>query len=94
VSDLVASLLEVCFVDDSMAHHLWVLIFPIVWATMAEKKEQQITLAKPIITLLQQPYHERQAHLRPNVILVTHAHTHARTRARARTLTLTDPAAR
>ena len=35
-----------------MASHLWVLVFPIVWAALSENKDQQILLAKPIITLL------------------------------------------
>jgi hypothetical protein len=35
----------------------------------------QNDLARPIITLLQKPYHERQAALRPNVIQVIPAYT-------------------
>ncbi len=53
-----------------MAAHLWVLVFPIVWATLSERKEQQINLAKPIIMLLSKEYHSRQANLRPNVVQV------------------------
>jgi transformation/transcription domain-associated protein len=54
-----------------MACHLWVLVFPIVWATLSEKKEQQIQLAKPIIALLSKEYHLKQAQHRPNVVQVS-----------------------
>ena len=36
------SLREVAHSDAYLAHHLWVLVFPIVWATLSEKKEQQV----------------------------------------------------
>lgn len=68
VSDLMDSLREVAHSEPAMAAHLWVLVFPIVWATLAEKKEQQVTLAKPIINLLSKEWHHRQASNRPNVI--------------------------
>jgi hypothetical protein len=55
-------------VDPCVAHHLWVLVFPIVWATL--QKQQQINLAKPIISLLSKEYHQRQAMARPNVVQV------------------------
>ena len=53
-----------------MAYHLWVLVFPIVWATLAEKKDQQVQLAKPIIQLLSKEHHGKQMHHRPNVVQV------------------------
>lgn len=67
---MVRPLREAAHADNSLAHHLWVLTFPIVWATLAERKEQQIALAKPIIVLLQREYHLRQSHQRPNVVQV------------------------
>lgn len=70
VRDVVRPLREAAHADNSLAHHLWVLTFPIVWATLAERKEQQIALAKPIIVLLQREYHLRQSHQRPNVVQV------------------------
>ena len=60
VADLVASMGEVAHCDASIAAHLWALVFPIVWATLSERKEQQIQLAKPIIGLLSKEYHIRQ----------------------------------
>eukprot|EP00955_Chlamydomonas_euryale_P114625 366292-Chlamydomonas_euryale.AAC.4 len=66
VSDLMMSLREYSAVDPGVAHHLWVLVFPIVWATL--EKPQQIALAKPIINLLSKEYHQRQALVRPNVV--------------------------
>lgn len=70
VRDMVSSVTEVAHGDPHMACHLWVLVFPIVWATLSEKKEQQIQLAKPIIALLSKEYHLKQAQHRPNVVQV------------------------
>ena len=67
---MVSSVTEVAHGDPHMACHLWVLVFPIVWATLSEKKEQQIQLAKPIIALLSKEYHLKQAQHRPNVVQV------------------------
>lgn len=68
VRDLIQSLREYAYVDPLVAYHLWVLMFPIVWATL--EKSQQLTLAKPIITLLYKEYHMRQANARPNIVQV------------------------
>ena len=68
VRDLVRALMEVAQADHAMAADVWVLVFPIVWATLSERKQQQVDLAKPIISLLSREYHMRQAHLRPNVV--------------------------
>lgn len=43
-------------------------MFPIVWATLA--KQQQINLAKPIISMLSKEFHQRQSMMRPNVVQV------------------------
>lgn len=64
------SLREIAHADSQMAYHLWVLVFPIVWATLAEKKDQQVQLAKPIIQLLSKEHHSKQTHHRPNVVQV------------------------
>ncbi len=64
------SLREIAHADSQMAYHLWVLVFPIVWATLAEKKDQQVQLAKPIIQLLSKEHHGKQTHHRPNVVQV------------------------
>ena len=45
------SLREVAHSDAHLAHHLWVLVFPIVWATLSEKKEQQVPLQRLAHTL-------------------------------------------
>lgn len=66
VSNLVRALREVAHADSGVAYHCWVLIFPIVWATL--QKENQVLLAKPMIGLLSKEYHGRQAALRPNVV--------------------------
>ena len=66
VSDLVAPLREVATRNAHVAYYLWVLVFPIVWATL--QREEQMTLAKPMIALLSKEYHQRQAAVRPNVV--------------------------
>lgn len=53
-------------VDAAVSHNLWILIFPIVWGTLL--KQQQVQLAKPIISLLSKEYHLKQAMMRPNVV--------------------------
>ena len=65
---MLAALQEMALVDDSLAHVLWVLLLPIVWATLGEKKDQQVNLARPVIALIGKGYHERQASMRPNVV--------------------------
>ncbi|CAL5373324.1 unnamed protein product [Camellia sinensis] len=66
VADLVIPLRELAHTDANVAHHLWVLVFPIVWVTL--HKEEQVALAKPMITLLSKDYHKRQQASRPNVV--------------------------
>ncbi|MCH82648.1 transformation/transcription domain-associated protein-like, partial [Trifolium medium] len=66
VADLLNPLRELAHTDANVAYHLWVLVFPIVWVTL--HKEEQVTLAKPMITLLSKDYHKRQQASRPNVV--------------------------
>ncbi|KAI4327728.1 hypothetical protein L6164_020154 [Bauhinia variegata] len=66
VSDLLIPLRELAHSDANVAYHLWVLVFPIVWVTL--HKEEQVALAKPMITLLSKDYHKRQQASRPNVV--------------------------
>lgn len=66
VRDLIHPLREYAHVDAQLAYHLWVLVFPIVWATL--DKSNQVSLAKPVITLLSKEYHRHQASSRPNVV--------------------------
>ncbi|KDP46748.1 hypothetical protein JCGZ_06536 [Jatropha curcas] len=66
VADLVIPLRELAHTDANVAYHLWVLVFPIVWVTL--HKDEQVTLAKPMITLLSKDYHKKQQASRPNVV--------------------------
>ncbi|OMO84636.1 hypothetical protein COLO4_21911 [Corchorus olitorius] len=66
VADLVIPLRELAHTDANVAYHLWVLVFPIVWVTLL--KEEQVALAKPMITLLSKDYHKKQQGSRPNVV--------------------------
>lgn len=66
VLDLVLPLRELAHTEANVAYHLWVLVFPIVWVTL--QKEEQIQLAKPMISLLSKDYHKKQQGNRPNVV--------------------------
>ncbi|XP_076887806.1 uncharacterized protein LOC143538050 [Bidens hawaiensis] len=66
VGDLVIPLRELAHTDANVAYHLWVLVFPIVWVTLC--KDEQVKLAKPIISLLSKDYHKKQQGNRPNVV--------------------------
>jgi len=66
VADLMTPLRQVATRNANIAYYLWVLIFPIVWATL--QREEQLQLAKPMIGLLSKESHLRQAAVRPNVI--------------------------
>ena len=50
VSALTRPLRELAHADPQVAYSMWVLVFPIVWATL--DKEKQVQLAKPLISLL------------------------------------------
>ena len=48
---------------------MWVLLFPIAWATLTEVEKKQLARPSgPIVSLLSKDYHIVQAPLRPNVI--------------------------
>ncbi|KAH7432383.1 hypothetical protein KP509_07G020000 [Ceratopteris richardii] len=66
VADLVIPLRELAHTDSNVAYHLWVLVFPIAWATL--QKEEQVALAKPMISLFSKDYHAKQQGKRPNVV--------------------------
>ena len=69
--DILTAISEVMLLDNNLGYHLWVLIFPIVWATLSDNKDNQAQLAKPIISLLSREFHQDQANERPNVIQVS-----------------------
>lgn len=48
VAELVQPLSAMAAEDVMVAHHVWVLLFPIMWS--AADKQQQYDLAKPIIS--------------------------------------------
>lgn len=54
----VSCVIELLQADPNVAHHLWVLLFPIVWSSL--HKDQQTALAKPIIQLLSKEHQTHQ----------------------------------
>ena len=66
VTHLLDPLRALTWREPAFAHHLWVLLFPISWATLA--KEDQLALAKPLIALLSRDCHARQAGARVNCV--------------------------
>ena len=73
VADLVCSLREVAHSDAYLAHHLWVLVFPIVWATLSEKKEQQVPLQHSAHTL---GFQTSSQHIWTHICLFEHCTVH------------------
>lgn len=66
MGDLIIPLRELAHTEANVAYHFWVLVFPIVWVTL--NKDEQVQLAKPLITLLSKDYHKKQQASRPNVV--------------------------
>ncbi|CAO2831293.1 unnamed protein product [Amaranthus hypochondriacus] len=66
VADLLMPLKELAHTDANVAYHLWVLVFPIVWVSL--NKDEQVALAKPMISLLSKDCHKKQQAHRPNVV--------------------------
>lgn len=64
--DFIAPLVEAAHEDANISHTLWILMWPVVWTLL--NKEQQTSLARPIISLLSKEFHNRQQVARPNVI--------------------------
>jgi phosphatidylinositol kinase/protein kinase (PI-3 family) len=69
MQNLVVPLQELAYNDPNLSYHLWVLLFPIVWATLTDVEKKALARPTgPIVSLLSKDYHIVQAPLRPNVI--------------------------
>ncbi|KAF3348327.1 hypothetical protein VD0002_g7895 [Verticillium dahliae] len=66
VRDLVEPLSQLQHIDNTLAHQLWVSVFPIYWSATA--RDERIELERGIVTLLTKDYHSRQIDKRPNVV--------------------------
>jgi len=67
--NLVFPLQELAYNDPHLSYHLWVLLFPIAWATLSDMEKKQLARPTgPIVSLLSKDYHIVQAPMRPNVV--------------------------
>ena len=69
MQNIVVPLQELVCNDPHLSYHLWVLLFPIVWATLTDIEKKALARPTgPIVSLLSKDYHIVQAPQRPNVI--------------------------
>ncbi|KAK2759686.1 histone acetylase complex subunit, partial [Colletotrichum kahawae] len=66
VRDLIEPLSQLQHVDNTLAHQLWISLFPIYWS--ATMKEERTDLERGMVALLTKDYHSRQIDKRPNVV--------------------------
>ncbi|KAF4778731.1 FAT domain-containing protein [Colletotrichum scovillei] len=66
VRDLIEPLVQLQHVDNTLAHQLWIALFPIYWS--ATMKEERTDLERGMVALLTKDYHSRQIDKRPNVV--------------------------
>ena len=66
VGDIMAPVRELIHMNDELAHHLWVAVFPICWSSLV--RGQQTAFTGYIVKLLSKEYHTKQVIMRPNVI--------------------------
>jgi transformation/transcription domain-associated protein len=66
VRDIIEPLIQLQHTDPTLAHQLWVSLFPMYWS--ATVKEERADLERGMIVLLTKDYHSRQIDKRPNVV--------------------------
>lgn len=66
VRDVIEPLSQLQHLDSSMAHELWVALFPLYWS--ATPRDERAELERGMVSLLTKDYHSRQVDKRPNVV--------------------------
>ncbi|KAK6079371.1 histone acetylase complex subunit (FAT domain-containing protein) [Seiridium cupressi] len=66
VRDIIEPIIQLQHVDSTLAHELWVALFPMFWS--ATIKEEKSDLEKGLVALLTKDFHSRQIDKRPNVV--------------------------
>ncbi|KAL2760646.1 hypothetical protein ACRALDRAFT_1073586 [Sodiomyces alcalophilus JCM 7366] len=66
VRDFIEPLTQLQHADTSLAHQLWVTLFPLYWSATA--RDERTDLERGMVTLLTKDYHSRQIDKRPNVV--------------------------
>jgi transformation/transcription domain-associated protein len=64
--DVIEPVSQLQHIDSSLAHELWVALFPMFWA--ATVREEKTDIEKGLVVLLSKDYHSRQMDKRPNVV--------------------------
>ena len=65
-ASIVKPLQHLVQLDDSLAHVIWVQLFPLFWSLLSGRQRHDLT--KVIIPLLSKEFHSKQTEARPNVI--------------------------
>ena len=66
IADIIQPTRNLIHLDPSLAHRLWVAVFPMCWATL--NRAQQANFTGYIVKLLSKEYNSKQIEMRPNVI--------------------------
>ncbi|KAH6689603.1 transcription-associated protein [Plectosphaerella plurivora] len=66
IRDLIEPLCQLQHVDTTLAHQIWIALFPIYWSATA--KDERTDLERGMVALLTKDYHSRQIDKRPNVV--------------------------
>ncbi|WVR08546.1 hypothetical protein IAU60_005601 [Kwoniella sp. DSM 27419] len=66
VGDIIGPTRNLIHVNNDLAHHIWVAIFPMCWASLT--RAQQTAFTPYIVKLLSKEYLRKQVEMRPNVV--------------------------
>ncbi|WWD20697.1 hypothetical protein CI109_105173 [Kwoniella shandongensis] len=66
VGDVVQSARNLIHTDNTLAHRLWVAVFPMCWSSLT--RAQQTAFTPYIVKLLSKEYLRKQVEMRPNVV--------------------------
>ena len=66
VGDLIQPARNLIHMDQTLAHHLWISVFPMCWSSLS--RSQQSAFTGYIVKLLSKEFHCKQVEMRPNVI--------------------------
>ena len=66
IRDVLEPLCQLQHVDTTLAHQMWVAMFPIYWSATA--KDERTELERGLVALFTKDFHSRQIDKRPNVV--------------------------
>ncbi|THH10763.1 hypothetical protein EW146_g8270 [Bondarzewia mesenterica] len=66
VQDLIRPMQRLLYLDSTVAHNIWLSVFPAAWSSLSRR--EQVDITHHTITLLSKDYHVKQVDVRPNVV--------------------------